>query len=50
MQKRLAEYNATAVPPGNKPMDPYSLPKYHEYQWINWKDLELESNDIYFAS
>ncbi|XP_035226431.1 arylsulfatase B-like isoform X8 [Stegodyphus dumicola] len=36
--KKLAEYSASAVPPGNKPLDPQSNPKYHNYQWINWKD------------
>ncbi|CAL1275001.1 unnamed protein product [Larinioides sclopetarius] len=36
--KRLSEYNSTAVPPGNKPADPRSDPKYHGYQWINWMD------------
>ncbi|XP_042900784.1 arylsulfatase B isoform X2 [Parasteatoda tepidariorum] len=36
--KRLSEYNSTAVPPGNKPMDPMSNPKYHSYQWTHWMD------------
>ncbi|GIY27607.1 arylsulfatase B [Caerostris darwini] len=36
--KRLSQYNSTAIPPGNKPMDPRSNPKYHGYQWINWMD------------
>ncbi|KAF8768315.1 Arylsulfatase B like protein [Argiope bruennichi] len=39
--KRLSEYNATAIPPGNKPMDPKSNPKYHNYQWINWMDYSI---------
>ncbi|XP_064114170.1 arylsulfatase B-like isoform X2 [Macrobrachium nipponense] len=34
----LAQYNATAIPPGNKPFDPAANPKYWGYTWTNWKD------------
>ncbi|GFT97981.1 arylsulfatase B [Nephila pilipes] len=43
---KLSKYNATAVLPGNKPMDPRSNPKYHNYQWINWMDYAEDTNDI----
>lgn len=34
----ISIYAKSAIPPGNKPADPKSDPKYHNYQWINWKD------------
>ncbi|XP_054713247.1 arylsulfatase B-like [Uloborus diversus] len=37
--KTLSKYNKTAVSPGNKPVDPRSNPKYHNYEWINWMDF-----------
>lgn len=36
--KKLSFYEKTAVQPGNKPVDPMSNPKYHNYEWINWMD------------
>lgn len=35
---RMSFYENTAIAPGNKPADPRSNPKYHNYQWINWMD------------
>lgn len=36
--KVLSSYEKSAIPPGNKPADPRSDPKFHNYQWINWGD------------
>ncbi|KAG8183894.1 hypothetical protein JTE90_002463 [Oedothorax gibbosus] len=44
--KRLSQYNETAVPPGNKPLDPRSNPKYYNYHWVNWMDYNQD--DINF--
>jgi hypothetical protein len=30
---------STAVPPGNKPIDPRGDPKYYGYTWTNWMDF-----------
>lgn len=38
MKVKLRQYNATAVPPRNKPWDPTANPKYWGYAWTNWKD------------
>ncbi|GFR04766.1 arylsulfatase J [Trichonephila clavata] len=46
MLNKLSKYNSTAVPPGNKPMDPRSNPKYHNYQWTNWMDYVEKTNDM----
>ncbi|XP_069174122.1 arylsulfatase B isoform X1 [Procambarus clarkii] len=35
----LKRYNATAVPPANKPWDTAANPKYWDYTWTNWKDF-----------
>ncbi|KAL5009860.1 hypothetical protein ScPMuIL_012165 [Solemya velum] len=34
--KRLSDYAAHAVPPGNKPTDPRANPKYHDGAWGPW--------------
>ncbi|XP_042228154.1 arylsulfatase B-like [Homarus americanus] len=39
MKDRLNQYNATAVPPRNKPWDPAANPKFWGYAWTNWKDF-----------
>lgn len=39
MKIKLRQYNATAVPPRNKPWDPTANPKYWGYAWTNWKDF-----------
>ncbi|XP_071545951.1 arylsulfatase B isoform X6 [Panulirus ornatus] len=39
MKIKLRRYNATAVPPRNKPWDPTANPKYWGYAWTNWKDF-----------
>jgi len=36
LETRLAEYDATAVSPRNKPFDPNSLPVYHDGAWVPW--------------
>ncbi|XP_074604994.1 arylsulfatase B-like [Brevipalpus obovatus] len=35
---RILELNRTAIPPMNKPLDPASDPKYHNYAWTCWLD------------
>ncbi|XP_076067127.1 arylsulfatase B-like isoform X4 [Oratosquilla oratoria] len=46
----LEKYNATAVPPRNKPFDKAANPKYWGYTWTNWRDypspigLKMEEN------
>ncbi|GFN78880.1 arylsulfatase [Plakobranchus ocellatus] len=36
LQERLANYNSTMVPPGNKPEDPRGLPKNNGGVWKPW--------------
>lgn len=36
--RRLSFYKKSAVRPGNKPLDPQSNPKFHNYIWTNWMD------------
>lgn len=42
--KVLQDYNATAVPPGNLPLDPRGDPKFWEYTWTNFGDYSYKSN------
>ena len=37
-------YNKTAVPPGNKPIDPRGDPKFYDYTWTNWLDIVEPKN------
>ncbi|XP_014290854.1 arylsulfatase B [Halyomorpha halys] len=37
---KLAEYNSTAVPPGNLPLDPKGDPKLWNNMWTNFGDYE----------
>ena len=39
----IHKYNATAVPPLNKPWDPAADPKYWGYNWNNWLDYARPS-------
>ena len=39
MEETLRMYKSTVVPPGNKPIDPRSDPKYFDYTWTNWLDI-----------
>ena len=39
MMQTLQTYNETAVPPGNKPIDPRGDPKFYDYTWTNWLDI-----------
>lgn len=45
---RLSEFNATAVPPGNLPIDERGNPKYFDYVFTNFGDYEqgIETNDL----
>jgi arylsulfatase B len=36
MLARLADYNATAVPPSNLPIDPRGNPKLWQYTWSSF--------------
>ncbi|KAK8402796.1 hypothetical protein O3P69_000844 [Scylla paramamosain] len=38
LRAKLKLYNATVVPPRNKPWDPKANPKYWGYSWTNWLD------------
>uniref|UniRef100_A0A146L2S6 Arylsulfatase B n=1 Tax=Lygus hesperus TaxID=30085 RepID=A0A146L2S6_LYGHE len=38
LTKRLEEYNRTAVPAANLPVDPRGDPKHYGYTWTNWGD------------
>jgi hypothetical protein len=38
---RLADYNATAIPPGNQPMDPRADPQFWSYTWNNFGDYSV---------
>ena len=38
MERTLEMYQATAIPPGNKPIDPRADPKFFDYTWTNWWD------------
>nr|XP_022913475.1 arylsulfatase I [Onthophagus taurus] len=42
LQKRISDWNTTAVPPGNLPVDPRGDPKYFEYVWTNFGDHEYQ--------
>ena len=37
LMEKLKDYNATAVPPRNKPVDPQSNPKLHNGVWSPWR-------------
>ena len=41
LMERLMDYNATAVPPRNKPADPKGLPSQHGGVWVPWISDEL---------
>ncbi|XP_077545815.1 arylsulfatase I-like [Haemaphysalis longicornis] len=38
LKRRLAAYNATAIPPRNKPADPRAFPENHNGTWVPWLD------------
>ena len=42
MMERLAQYNKTAVPPGNKPQDPKGFPINNGGLWVPWITLTEE--------
>ena len=44
LMKRLQDYNATCVPPRNKPVDPQANPKLHGGVWSPWRNL-TETNE-----
>jgi len=39
LEGTLRMFNSTAVPPGNKPIDPRADPKFWGYTWTNWCDF-----------
>ena len=39
MERTIEMYRATAIPPGNKPIDPRGDPKLYGYTWTNWLDF-----------
>lgn len=43
--QRLAFYNATQVPPANKPADPKANPKYYGYIWTWWQSIDGVLNE-----
>ncbi|KAF7285683.1 hypothetical protein GWI33_010178 [Rhynchophorus ferrugineus] len=43
LQTRLKEYNATAIPPGNLPLDERGNPKYWNYVFTNFGDYDTNS-------
>jgi len=50
----LERFNATAVPPSNKPADPRADPRFWNYTWTNFgdyqnNDLDTFSGDITLA-
>ncbi|KAF6210958.1 hypothetical protein GE061_014071 [Apolygus lucorum] len=49
LMKRLEEYNRTAVPAANLPVDPRGDPKHFGYTWTNWGDhiegMRVETTD-----
>lgn len=44
MLTSLDAYNASAIPPGNKPLDPRANPKFWDYTWTNFGDYSLFKN------
>ncbi len=38
LESTLDAYDSTAVPPGNKPIDPRADPRFWGYTWTNWMD------------
>ena len=36
----MAEYEATAIPPGNVDDDPNANPVFWSYTWTNWMDYQ----------
>ena len=38
MERTIELFRSTAVPPGNKPIDPRGDPKLYGYTWTNWMD------------
>lgn len=40
---RLQEFNASALPPGNLPIDPRGNPKHFNYVWTNFGDYENDN-------
>lgn len=41
MLDTLNVYNASAVPPGNFPLDPLANPNYWDHIWSDFGDFEL---------
>lgn len=39
MLKKLAEYNQTALPPANLPLDPNADPRFFDNTWTNFGDF-----------
>ncbi|KAK9875794.1 hypothetical protein WA026_009584 [Henosepilachna vigintioctopunctata] len=39
LEKKLQNYNQTALPPGNLPRDPRGYPEHWDYAWVNFGDL-----------
>ena len=39
METTVEMYRSSAIPPGNKPIDPRGDPKYYGYVWTNWMDF-----------
>ncbi|XP_030369146.1 arylsulfatase I-like isoform X2 [Scaptodrosophila lebanonensis] len=46
LQAELAHFNATAVPPTNKPDDPRGAPRHWNYTWTNFGDSDIHYNDV----
>ena len=39
MEQTLDTFASSAVPPGNKPIDPRGDPRFYDYTWTNWLDI-----------
>lgn len=40
LRDKLQQYNTTALPPGNLPLDPRGNPKFWSYVFTNFGDLD----------
>jgi hypothetical protein len=45
MEKTVEMYRSSAIPPGNKPIDPRGDPKLYGYIWTNWMDFYDSESD-----
>lgn len=42
----ITKWNATAVPPGNLPLDPRGDPRFWDNTWTNFGDYSILSNAV----